>query len=245
MRRLLLFVLLAWPVAALAAPDYTALDQLFAKRDQPGVLDQLRTQINQALKTDPHDYGLLWRQARMVQWEADGAPEGSDQKKALGKECWADADLALAVKPGALEASYYGAACIGAYSQAVGVLKALGEGLEGKFNDRLDHAIQLDPKFSGCAPLIAKARYYYELPWPKRDLDKSVETFNKAKQLCPQSLRIPLWLAETELKKDGPMQALVALQPAIDGKVDYDPPEGRRVKAWIPVVQKKIQEEMH
>jgi hypothetical protein len=244
MRRLPLLVALALPAVVFAAPDYAPLDQLFAQRDQPGMTDKLLTGLDAALQKDPKDYGLLWRKARIVQWQADGETD-SDKKKLLGKQCWATSDEALAAKPGGMEASYYGSVCIGAYSQAVGILKALGEGLEGKFNERLDRAIAADPKFMGCAPLIAKGRYYYELPWPKRDLDKSVEFLKKAETGCPTSLRAPLYLAETELKKDGAMSALVALNPAIKGGVDYDPPEGKRVKALIPKVQKEIQEEMH
>jgi hypothetical protein len=234
---------MVWPAVVLAAPpDYAPLDQLFAQRDQPGVTEKLEAALAEAIKAAPQDYGLLWRRARIGQWKADGATD-SEQKKLLGKECWASADVALAVQPGGIEANYYGAACIGAYSQAVGILKALGEGLEGKFNDRLDKAISLDPKFAHCAPLVAKARYYYELPWPKRNLDKSAELFQKVEKTCPESLRAPLWLAETELKRNGVTSALVALQPAISGKTDYDPAEGKRVKGLIPVVQKEIQEE--
>jgi hypothetical protein len=246
MRAILLAFLVLLPAAAFAqkaAPDYASLDALFARRDQPGVITELKQKLEAALKQDPNDYGLLWRQARAIQWVADGETNG-DKKAELGKQCWAIADKANAAKPNQIEANYFGAVCIGAYSQGVGILKALSQGLEGKFNERLDAALKINPKFQGCAPLIAKGRYYYELPWPKRDLDKSVETYEKAAKLCPESLRIYLYLSETELKKDGAVPALIPLQKVRDGKIDYDPPEGKRVKALIPTVQKEIQEEM-
>ena len=105
-------------------------------------------------------------------------------------------------KPAWVGGHYYAAAGIGIYSQAVGILKALGEGLESKFNERLDKAIEIDPRFQKEMPLIAKGRYYFELPWPKRNLGKSATWYRKALALDPNNLRATAWLAET-LWSDG------------------------------------------
>lgn len=108
----------------------------------------------------------------------------------------------------------------GVYSQAVGVLKPLKDGLEGKFNERLDTAIKINLDYERGSPLLAKGRYHYELPWPKRDLAETL-------------------LADGEAEK-----AREAILKVKQGSVAYDPAEGRRVQEWAKKVEAKIAEEL-
>lgn len=226
------------PVVAFAAPDFARIDSLWKKRDDPAVMKQIEAELAAAAKEAPDDYGVLWRQARFKQWIADGLPDG-DLKKNLGKECWHIAEQAVSKNGNAVEGHYYAAVCIGNYSQAVGILTALGEGLEGKFNGQLDTAIRIDPNFEDGAPLIAKGRYYYELPWPKRDLGKSAEWYQKAIAAHPVNLRAHMYLAETWLHDGKSKQAKEEIAKAINGTIDYDPPEGARARAQAKSLQAK------
>ena len=43
----------------------------------------------------------------------------------------------------------------------VGVLQALMQGFEGRFNERLEQALKMDPSYDNAGALIAKGRYYF------------------------------------------------------------------------------------
>src|SRR5262249_58524749 len=113
-------------------------------------------------------------------WVGDGLENAEDRKQKIGREVWDLGDRMVKAKPEWVGGHYYAAAGIGIYSQAVGILKALGEGLEAKFNERLDKAIQIDPRFQKEMPLIAKGPYYFDLPWPKRNLGTTATCYHKA-----------------------------------------------------------------
>ncbi len=133
---------------------------------------------------------------------------------------------------------------MGAYSEAVGILTAIGEGLESKYNERLDAALKMDPSYERGGPLLAKGRYYYELPWPKRDLKKSASFYQKVLTKHPEQLRAWLYLAETLLADGEERQAHEAILKVFQGSVDYDPAEGHRVQGWAKRVQTAIEKEL-
>jgi tetratricopeptide (TPR) repeat protein len=246
MRLILLALLLLVASPSLAAePQVLAeLDALFAKRGDAAAFKELEAALKKASAAAPDDYELVWRQARSRQWEADGAKD-ERLKKALGRQTWDLGERAVKLAPERVEGHYYAATGIGAYSQAVGIMKALGEGLEGKFNERLDKALQLNPDFDGGAPLLAKGRYYYELPWPKRDLAKSASLYEKALAKFPGNLRAHLFLAETLLKDGKAEKAREAIQKVKQGSTAYDPAEARRVQELAKKVETEIEEELN
>jgi hypothetical protein len=109
------------------------------------------------------------------------------------------------------------------------------QGLESKFRDPLLEVEKLDPdhKNKECdliGPELTLGRYWWSLPWPKRSLDKSKKELRVAIAVRPADLRAHLFLAQAladDGDKDGARAeiALIAAAP-----VDYDPPEGRRIK---------------
>ena len=235
----LLLPLCAWADAAETAAK---LDALYAKRDTPAELKELKKATDEAVSQYPQDYGVLWRASRTYYWLADGAT--GDQKTNYGKQSWDLGERAVKLKPDAVEGNYYTAIGLGMYSQGVGILSALSQGLEGKFNDRLDVALKKDPAFDHAGPLIAKGRYYYELPWPKRDMRKSIATLIKATETDPKALRAWLYLAESQLKDDKVKAAQGSIQKVLEGSVDYNPPEGRRIKERAKPVKAEIDEKL-
>jgi tetratricopeptide (TPR) repeat protein len=181
--------------------------------------------------------------ARWRQWQAEGAPDAK-VKKNLGRQAWELGDRARKLAPERIEGHYYAALGLGSYSQAAGILTALGEGLEGKYNERLDTALKMDPMFDRGGPLLAKGRYYYELPWPKRDLKKSASFFQKVIVQYPGQLRAWLYLAETLLAEGEEEQAHEAILKVTRGSVAYDPAEGQLVQGWAKKVQAAIEKEL-
>lgn len=228
--------------AAPAQPDLAKLDALWKQRGDAAAAKEQEALLEAGAKQWPDVPGVLWRLARWKAWVADSA--SPERKKALGKETWALGDRITKLDPKSAEGHYYGALGVGQYSQAVGILNALGEGLEGKFNERLDKAIQLDPSIDDGGPMLVKGRYFYELPWPLRNLEKSAEWLNKCLSKHPYNLRARTYLAETLLKDGKAQQAKEQIDRAVNGSGDYDPAEVARVKTMAKKVQAEIDKEL-
>jgi tetratricopeptide (TPR) repeat protein len=240
---LALFVLVALPALAVTPEELSSWDALYARRADAAAFKQLDEALKKALEATPEDYEVLWRVARVRNWQADGATDAK-VKKSLGKQTWELGDRARKVAPDRVEGQYFAALGIGSYSQAVGILTALGDGLEGKYNERLDAALKIDPMYERGGPLLAKGRYFYELPWPKRDLKKSAANFQKALAKHPEQLRAWMYLAETLLADGEEKKAQEAILKVTQGSVGYDPAEGQRVQGWSKKVQASIEEEL-
>jgi tetratricopeptide (TPR) repeat protein len=243
MRQVIAAVVLLWAALPASASTPEELDQLYSQRSEPSAVEKLEAALDQGLQATPEDYELLWRLARLRYWQADGAPAGK-RRETLARQGWDVAEKAVKVAPGRVEGHYYAAVNIGAYSQAVGILSALAQGLEGRFNARIDKAMALDTSFERGGPWLAKGRYHYELPWPKRDLRKSAELYRKVLDAYPDRLRAWYYLAET-LQADGqPTKALEALRELDKGGLASDPPEGRRVLGWSSPLRDKLAREV-
>lgn len=240
-----LAVLMLASVQALAATpeELAALDALYARRGEAEGEKALEAALDTALRAAPEAFELVWRKARLRHWQADGAST-SEQKKALGQQVWELGERARKLRPERVEGHFYAAVGIGSYSQAVGILAALAEGLEGKFNERLEKALKLDPGFEWSGPWLTKGRYFYELPWPKRDLTRSADCMKKALALHPEGLRGWYFLAETLLADGKAKEAHEALLKVTEGSVAYDPAEGLRIQARARKLRARIEKEL-
>jgi len=226
-----------------AGPDLARLDELYMRRGEPAAAGEEERLLADAVKAFPDDPEVLWRQARWISWKADDLGEGEIKKK-LGKEIWALGDKVARLRPAMAEGYYYGALGVAQYSQGAGILNALAEGLEGKFNQRLDKSIQLDASLDGGGPMSTKGRYFFELPWFLRNLGKSAEWLNRCLAKHPESLRARLYLAET-LRADGKVkEAKAQIDQVMNGGDAYDPAEAARIKARGKKVQAEIEKEL-
>ncbi len=226
-----------------AAAVVATLDQHWTTRDEGASVAAINAAIRDGLKAFPDDYAILWRAARFRWWQADGETN-EKTKRMVAKEGWNYAKRAVDAKPTGAEAKYYVALSIGAYSQAVGILKALTDGLEGQFVENLEFALKNNEAFDRCGGRRAKGRYYWELPWPKRDLKKSKEELAKAVAASPEHLRNYYYLAQTLIKDGDAKGAKEQIDKVLNGASDFDPPEARRVKAWAQPVAEEIQREL-
>ena len=69
-----------------------------------------------------------------------------EQRSRWGKDGWDIAEHAIAVNPNDVAGYYWAAVCMGNYALGLGVVKALSQGMEGKFRDRLDARADAEPE---------------------------------------------------------------------------------------------------
>ena len=232
--------------AAKSAPatgdDPETLDTLFLRWDDPATGERLEKALNAGLAARPDDFGLVWRKARL-RWSQADRLQGEARKK-LAKEAWALGEKAIQLQPKRVEGHYWAGVGVGAYSQALGIISALTQGLEGRFTGFIDRAIEIDPDYFGGAPMAAKGRYHFELPWPKRNLNRAVELLTRVNTQHPDNLRAWLFRAEAELARGKPELAQEALEQVQKRPGSRDPADARYSKklarAFAPEVQKKL-----
>jgi hypothetical protein len=222
------------PAPAPAASGWQAqFDELWKRRDEQGVIAQLHQLVD--AEAASRSFDANWRLASLYNWEANNA-EG-DKKAGLGHKGWDAADLAIAAKPGDVRAQYFGATGIGLYAEGVGVLTALSQGLEGKFKERIQAAMKIDKDYADGAPQVVWGRFFFKLPWPKRDVDQSIRVLTPLMDSHPHNLRAKLYLAESLTDEGSVEDARKLIQQIIDAPPGEDPPETRllqtQAKKWM------------
>ena len=212
-----------------AAASWTArFDDLWKKRDQPAVLKEMHALLDQQLAADSHSFEANWRLSSLYSWEANGT-EG-DRKAELGKMAWEVGDKAILGKPGDVRGQYYAGLGVGLYSEGIGILTALSQGVEGKFRDRMLAALRIDKNYLDGAPQVVWGRYFFKLPWPKRDVDESIKVFEEAIAGHPDNWRAKIYLADSLADQGKTEDARRFVQDVLDARNGSDPPEDRRLK---------------
>ena len=221
-----LVLLLLRPGLCLAADavadELASLAALWQERADAAKAEEGMRLATTALAARPDDAERMFWLARFELWAGEGASAPSEKKR-LGQQAWAVADRLARARPDWVAGHYFRAAAIGLYCQGTGLFSALSEGLDSKFNERLERALALDPRFERNGPRLAKGRYYFEMPWPKGSLGKSAEWYRQALADDPNNLRAMTWLAETLWREGDIAGARVQLARARDGHIAGDP----------------------
>jgi hypothetical protein len=205
-------------------------DELWARRDASDVQNELARLAKAEVAKDPNSFEGNWRRASLLVWQADGVVDGSELKAQLGKLAWEAGDKAVAARPDDVRGHYFSGTGIGLYSEGVGILTALSQGLEGKFRDRIQTALKIDKDFLDGAPQVVWGRYFFKLPWPKRDVGESIKVLSAAALQHPRNLRAKLYLADS-LAEDGKgADAKKIVQEILDAPLQGDVPEQKRMK---------------
>jgi hypothetical protein len=207
-------------------------DELHRRRDDRAAFTEEQTLVQAALARAPQDFEVLWRASRVDFWLSDDPGQSHDERSRVGKVGWDLAERAITASPGRVEGHYWAAVCMGNYALGLGVVKALAQGMEGKFRDRLGRAEQLDRRYEQGAIDTAWGRFYDKLPWPKRDREEAERHFKRAVEVNNFNLRARVYLASSYLDEDRAADAKRLLDEVAAAPGDrYDGPEERRAKA--------------
>jgi tetratricopeptide repeat protein len=210
-------------------------DELWRVRDQPGAEKEMEQALLQHLAAEPRSFEANWRLSALYNWEAD-AREG-DEKAALGRKAWDAGDKAIAANANDVRGHYNAAVGIGLYSEGVGIITALSQGLEGKFRDRILTALRLDKDYLDGAPQVVWGRYFFKLPWPKRDVGQATKVLTEAVRTHPNNLRAKIYLADCHADSDRVEEGTKLVQQVLEAPAGEDAPEERRLKKkarnWI------------
>jgi hypothetical protein len=217
---------------ALAAPGAgDRFDELWARRDSPGAVKELQAIADQELAAAPASYQANLREAELLNWRADSRDIDSDEKARLARKAWEAAEKALQAKPDDARAHYHAAIGIGLYAEGAGMITALRQGLEGKFRDHIQAAMRLDPNYQDGGPEVVWGRYFFRLPWPKRDVDQATRILTDAVRKHPQNLRAKLFLADCYADKDKVDEGKALVQQVLSAPPGRDGPDDRKVRA--------------
>jgi hypothetical protein len=228
------------PAAAPAAPavDWKArYERLYGTRDQSASFKEMFALVEGALAKDANDYEARWRLATLYCWQANGMADGSDLKAGSGKQCWNEGEKAVALNPSDVKGQYWSAVGMGLYSEGLGILSALSQGIEGKIKNRTKLAIAADKDYLDGGPTMLFGRFWWKLPWPKRDVDESIKLLKATLEAHPKNLRARLYLADS-LHTDGKEAEAKALaQAVLDAPLGWDQPDDKRnhehAKKWL------------
>jgi hypothetical protein len=205
-------------------------DRIWPERDDPKVFEEVHQLTKAQLAQRPNDYEANWRMAAVLLWQADGLADGTKEKASYGKQGWQLAERATLAKPNDVRAEYHAGVGIGLYSEGVGIVTALREGLEGKFRGHVQAALKLDRHYLDGAPQVLWGRYFFKLPWPKRDVDESIKVLRACLKEHPTNLRGKLYLADSLAHENLKAEANKWIDEILAAPLGADPPEDRRIK---------------
>lgn len=116
---------------------------------------------------------------------------------AVGVKARVYADRAVALNPQGVEGYYYNAMAISIYAYGKSIIKALMEGLGTKYEQHLTAALKINKLYKKGALYTAFGRYWYSLPWPKRNNKKSLDDLLVAIQQNPNDIQLLDFLGDT------------------------------------------------
>ncbi|MEC7987605.1 MAG: hypothetical protein VX278_20730 [Myxococcota bacterium] len=154
-------------------------NELWLVRDQENHCLEAIALLEEAAKKEPSEFQYHWHLSRFYYWAAAEA-KTKKEKQRYAKRGWDAANKATELKPESVEGWYWATANIGLYGEAVGIFGAMRHGLGDVYTQNANKAIAIDPLYDDGGPYRSLGRYYTKLPWPMKDLEKSISLIEKS-----------------------------------------------------------------
>jgi tetratricopeptide (TPR) repeat protein len=193
-------------------------DLLWEDKEETGKVEAAIEIYKKILSVDEKNYEACWKIARAYSSLGDRLPGTKETKKfrkETGQEGRLYAKKALELKPHSLEGHYYYAFSLSQYSIGVGSLMTIAKGIDRKFVKHMNAAYKINRYYDNAGPLRGLGRYFYYLPWPKKDLEKSIQYLKEAVAYSPNNIRTNVYLAESYLEQGEKQLARTYLEKAV------------------------------
>jgi hypothetical protein len=176
-------------------------DQLWKKRNVSGNAQKSFDVAKAAMAAGGDEFESQWRMARGAFWVAEWTTDKA-KKKEMGKIGYEAGLKASKLQPGRVEGYYFGVIALGQYSLAIGTLKAIGEGIKGKFEGLGNKAVAINPGFDFGGPDRAMGVYWRDLPKIVRNMDKAEKHIKASIAKGDTKIRSHFYMAEIYLMTD-------------------------------------------
>ncbi len=165
-------------------------DALIEKADayyRAGGLDNYKQAIDlykAVIAEDPEHFEAYWKLARSIreygmEHQRLGIEGFEDVCREYGQKGMAYAQKAIDLNPEHPGGHLYYGINVGIYSDGVGIITALREGLKDKTQSSFEKAYELDRYFENGAAILSLGRFWQVVPWPFRDISKSEEFYRE------------------------------------------------------------------
>ncbi|MDC1122307.1 tetratricopeptide repeat protein [Nitrospinaceae bacterium] len=208
------FLIFAFGVPVVSAENPITLAEIDSQHEKSQLqigYQEIASQIEKVLASNPNQYQWQWRQARTQYSLAKKAGESTSDHYDL---CILHSSLAIDLQPDSAVSYFYRGLCRGKQGEMKGVWASLG--IIEPFQEDMIKAVELGPKINHAGPHRALGKLYLELPFfLGGDSDKAVFHLKEAVRLAPDYAENHLGLAQILVKKNNPTQARESLHKLI------------------------------
>jgi len=193
------------PAAGAAVQSPTAMltesDNMWKHRNVSGNAQRSLDLAQAALAAGGDAFEANWRIARGAFWVAEQSND-KKVKERIGWIGWEAGLKAQQLQPNRVEGFYFGVIALGQYSIGCGVMKAIGKGVQGKFERAGGRAIAINAAYDFGGPDRAMGVYWRDLPRIARNLEKAERHIKASIAHGDTKIRSHFYLAEIYLMTD-------------------------------------------
>ena len=208
------FLIFAFGVPVVSAENPITLAEIDNQHEKSQLqteYQEIASQIEKVLASNPNQYQWQWRQARTQYSLAKKAGESKSNYYDL---CILHSSRAIDLQPDSAVSYFYRGLCRGKQGEMKGIWASLG--IIEPFQEDMKKAVELDPKVNHAGPHRALGKLYLELPFfLGGDSDKAVFHLKEAVRLAPDYAENHLGLAQILVKKNNSTQARESLHKLI------------------------------
>lgn len=215
------------------------LDRLWTERANPDAVERAITIGTRTFAAHPSSYELAWRLA-LVHWRKGDLATSTEQRRERYVTARRYAETAVKLDPSRVEGHCYYALTTGDYGGTLSLIGAAIEGIGSTFEREIKRSYEIDRDFDHGSPMLALGRFYFSLPWPKRDLQQSRRYLEELKQRHPGALLGRVYLADT----DHALGDDVAARHELEYVLSHDAPHDRMAEegALKPEAEERLQQ---
>ena len=200
-------------------------DRLFSYGEDPGRDRQALDLLEQASRSAPGQYQILWRLARVNYYVAEEST--NTQKLSYYERGAVAAQQAIALEPNAAEGHFWLGANYGGTAELKGMFNALR--LIGKIRSEMEAVLRLNPVYEDARAYLALGELDRQLPrLIGGSTGRAVTYCEQGVKLAPRNLELKLSLARAYLEVGRKEEAKRQLQEIVASTVSESRPKSER-----------------